>query len=347
MAERRVDRIARRLRALGGRARVQDLLGDIRNEEHNADLAYQSVYMAIQLENQRLDELGERTLFITSREGESRGWVRLREASDFAQDSDERDLENQIQEKNERVDDKIKDWLQRMDWRWFESTFLTRVLEALGFQDVRITQATRDGGVDARVTYRRGVVEARAIVSAKRWKVRTVPVEEVRMLRGVKGDEDTVIVVTTGGFSSEAQDEAKPSQNQRIVYLIDGAKLIDICKRNQIGVKKVKLSELLVLDDEVTHADAAAEENSGLVSAPSPDDSGGARRLRDEMLGDPERGLSVQEIVELSGYALNTVRAYLANGRRHDLGKAIRDNELARSRALQIVSQRRALGDVE
>lgn len=100
MAERRVDRIARRLRALGGRARVQDLLGDIRNEEHNADLAYQSVYMAIQLENQRLDELGERTLFITSREGESRGWVRLREASDFAQDSDERDLENQIQEKN-------------------------------------------------------------------------------------------------------------------------------------------------------------------------------------------------------------------------------------------------------
>jgi hypothetical protein len=30
---------------------------------------------------------------------------------------------------------------------------LIKVLEALGFQDVQPTQATRDGGVDARVTY--------------------------------------------------------------------------------------------------------------------------------------------------------------------------------------------------
>ena len=30
-----------------------------------------------------------------------------------------------------------------------QSTFLTRVLDALGFQDVEITQATRDGGTDA------------------------------------------------------------------------------------------------------------------------------------------------------------------------------------------------------
>jgi hypothetical protein len=198
MAERRVDRIARLLRSLGGRTRLQQLLEAVREEERNPDLPYQSVYIAIQLENQKLDELGERTRFVTSREGESRGWVRLREKSDFASGTAAHDLETSIQERNERVGDDIRSWLQRMDWRTFESTFLTRVLEALGFQDVQITQATRDGGVDARVTYRRGIIEARAIVSAKRWTAKTVPVEEVRMLRGLQGDEDTAIVVTTG-----------------------------------------------------------------------------------------------------------------------------------------------------
>ena len=191
------------------------------------------------LENQRLEELGERTRFITSRDGEERGWVRLREASEFVRGSAASEIEARVHQQNEAVGEEIRAWLQRMDWRTFESTFLTRVLEALGFQDVQITQATRDGGADARVAYQRGVVGARAIVSAKRWTARTVPVDEVRMMRGVKGEEDTAIIVTTGRFSADAQNEAKPGQNQRVVYLIDGEKLIDICKRNQIGVKKV------------------------------------------------------------------------------------------------------------
>jgi len=72
VAGRRVDRIERRLRALGGRARLQQILEGIREEEGKPDVSYQSVYIAIQLENQRLDELGERTRFITSRDGEER-----------------------------------------------------------------------------------------------------------------------------------------------------------------------------------------------------------------------------------------------------------------------------------
>ncbi|MBI1917418.1 MAG: tetratricopeptide repeat protein, partial [Planctomycetes bacterium] len=40
------------------------------------------------------------------------------------------------------------------------------------------------------------------------------------------------------------------------------------------------------------------------------------RRLRDEMLGDSNRGLSVEEIAGLTGYAINTVRTYLSTGRR-------------------------------
>jgi hypothetical protein len=346
VAERRVDRIERRLRALGGRARLQHILEEIREAEGKPDVSYQSVYIAIQLENQRLDELGERTRFITSRDGEERGWIRLREKSDLAPGA--RDLEEQIKDKNESVGGDIRAWLQGMDWRTFESTFLTRVLEALGFQDVRITQATRDGGTDARVTYRRGIVEARAIVSAKRWTTRTVGVEEVRMLRGLPGNEDTAIVVTTGKFSADAQEESRPSQNQRAVYLIDGEQLVEICKRNQIGVKKVQLPDLLVLDPEVTRdpggGEDAGESDSEPSGAQSPDDISAGRRLRDEMLGDCERGLSAEEVAGLSGYALSTVRAYLSDDRRKKLlGRKIREDEQARARALQIVSQRRNL----
>jgi restriction endonuclease Mrr len=347
MAERRVDRIERRLRALGGRARLQSLLEEIRREEKYPDLPYQSLYMAIQLENQRLEELGERTRFITSRDGEERGWVRLREASEFVRGSAASEIEARVHKQNEAVGEEIRAWLQRIDWRTFESTFLTRVLEALGFQDVQITQATRDGGADARVAYQRGVVGARAIVSAKRWTTRTVPVDEVRMLRGVKGEEDTAIIVTTGRFSADAQNEAKPGQNQRVVYLIDGDKLIEICKRNQIGVKMVPLPGLLVLDPEVAREAPVRGDPEAAEYEAEPDDLPERdgltiRRLEDEMLGDPEHGLSVEEVAELSGYRANTVRVYLYDAqRRKSLGDAIRGDEKARSRALAIVSSRR------
>ncbi|HSK78645.1 MAG TPA: restriction endonuclease [Thermoanaerobaculia bacterium] len=347
MAERRVDRIERRLQALGGRARLQALLEEIRHEEKYPDLPYQSLYLAIQSENQRLEELGERTRFITSRDGEERGWVRLREASEFARGSTAGDIEARIHQQNEAVGEEIRAWLQRMDWRTFESTFLTRVLDALGFQDVQITQATRDGGADARVVYQRGVVGARAIVSAKRWTARTVPVDEVRMMRGVKGEEDTAIIVTTGRFSADAQNEARPGQNQRVVYLIDGEHLVDVCKRYQIGVKKVELPGLLVLDPEVTReapvrdAWEAVEDEADLGDFSSRDVLT-IHRLEDEMLGDPERGLSIEEVAELSGYKTNTVRVYLYDGqRRKVLGDAIRGDQKTHSRALALVAGRR------
>jgi restriction endonuclease Mrr len=341
MGNRRVDRIEQRLKSLGGRARLSKLLAAVRKEESNPDIPYSSLYIAIQTENERLEESGERTKFVTSREGEDRGWVRLRESNVFPQDSDAAQFESEIHRKNEEIDKVIRSWLERMDWRQFESTFLSRVLESLGFQDVQITQATRDGGADARVSYRRGIVEAKAIISAKRWTSQKVGVEEVRMLRGIKGDEDTAIIVTTGYFTNDAQTEAKPSQNQRIVYLVDGAKLIDICKRNQIGVKRVQLPELLTLDPEVDRP-ASADVLPG-EGEPEEGDSGNdvSRRFRDEMLGDRESGLTAKEIAELTDYSVNTVRNYLSTGRQKTLGDAIRDDDEARTRALAIVSKRR------
>ena len=245
---------------------------------------------------------------------------------------------SRIQEANADIGEKIRKWLEGMDWRTFESTFLKKVFEALGFQDVEITRSTRDGGQDARVTYRRGIVDAQAIVSAKRWKAgTTVSVAVVRELRGSTGDEDTAIIVTTGQFSTDAENEAKQRQlGLRNVYLIDGNKLVEICKRHGIGIKERELPKLLVLDPELAGEPEAVEGEQQYDSEP------GIQRLRDEMLGDSERGLSVEETAKLSGLAVTTVRQYLADDRRKVVGDKIRANEQARARALKIVSRRRS-----
>jgi Restriction endonuclease len=238
------------------------------------------------------------------------------------------------------VDEQLRIRLQKMDWRQFEDTFLTQVLEKLGFQDVQITQRTRDGGVDARVAYKRGIVEAHAIVQAKRWNSKsTVGDDEVRALRGTKGDEDTAIIITTAKFSQPAKDEARPGQNQKAVYLIDGDRLIEICKQYEIGIKRQALPPLLLVDEEEFDQEKGGEAPG---SDPPTSSVGGVRRLRDEMLGDRDRGLTAAEIATLLGLKESTVTVYLTDpSRRQELGDRLREDPALRVRALQIVGQRR------
>ena len=228
-----------------------------------------------------------------------------------------------------------------MSWRAFEASFLTRVLEKLGFQNVQVTPPAKDGGVDARVSYKRGLVEARAIVSAKRWSKANVPVAEVRNLRGIYGEEDTAIVVTTGKFTEEARQEAVPRPNMRAVYLIDGDQLVQVCKEHDIGVKKAVLPPLLMIDeeafsdleDEIASPDESAEEVKG------PSD---VRRFRDEMLGDRDSGIALEEIATLLGLSEGTVRNYLCMPtKREVLGDRIRGEPEIRAKALAIVARRR------
>jgi hypothetical protein len=102
----------------------------------------------------------------------------------------------------------------------------------------------------------------------------------------------------------------------------------------------VKRKRALLIVAKRRHTNATADTRD--VDDPDDDNAqDGMQRLRDAMLGDAERGLSLDEVAKLSGYSANTVRVYLSDHRRKVLGDAIRENDDARARALAIVSRRR------
>lgn len=346
--ERRVDRIRAIVEKHGGRVRVRDVREELCREEDDPELSAGSLYAAIRNENERLLALGQAAPFRTKREGEAHGWVSLATAAPQGRGTGAATkIEAEIRKANGAIDVTIREGLKKMDWRTFESKFLTVLLEKLGFQDVEVTQATRDGGVDARVNYRRGIVDAKAIVSAKHWTNGKVPVSEVRNVRGIKGHEDTAIIVTSGSFTAEAKQEAEPGQNQRVVYLIDGTQIVEACKQHGIGVTRRPMPDLLVVDElfltsEDDDSDEDDDETSLGTEAPDDDNTRTARRLREEMLGDEERGLSAEEIAKLTGHAASTVGQYLyVPERRRSLFETIRGDATLRDRALQIVRKKR------
>lgn len=329
MAERRVDRIIKILER-NPRQRLGEICTALRRLERNDTIPKTSVIIAIKYENERLVRLGQRPKFRTSRNGEERGWIRLEAASEFEEGTSAQRVEQTVHDANRKVAKDLRERLHGMDWRRFESTFLTIVLEKLGFQDVEITQATRDGGTDARVSYKRGLVEAKAIVSAKRWSPKlSVSVDEVRLVRGVKGNEDTAIIITTGKFTSGAREEARPSQNQRVVYLIDGDTLVEICKEHEIGIVRTTLSDLLTLDEDMFQASDESDED---------DDPRPPKRFTKKMLDE----LTIDETAKLTGLSANTVRSYRSQPpRRDDLFEKIRSDEKARSKAVALVQKKR------
>lgn len=154
-----------------------------------------------------------------------------------------------IQAANGRVEGLLKRAISRLTWKAFESRFLEQILAALGFLDVVITRPSRDGGKDALCRYRRGIVESKAIVSAKHWKTENVGPDEVQRLRGIKGHEDTGVIVTSAKFTPAAKEEAKPSQNQRSIALVDGDLIVRTCLETGIGVKAIPVPVLYLFTD--------------------------------------------------------------------------------------------------
>jgi restriction system protein len=108
---------------------------------------------------------------------------------------------------------------------------VSNLFNALGL-DTKLTQASRDGGVDAIAFDTRPVIGGKVVIQAKRYK-NTVGVSAVRDLYGTMQHEGASkgILVTTSGYGTDAYDFSK----DKPLELIDGGGLLYLLQ--QIGAE--------------------------------------------------------------------------------------------------------------
>lgn len=118
--------------------------------------------------------------------------------------------------------------------------FSQRLLREAGFQDVRVTGRSGDGGIDGI-----GILEVNALVSfkvlfqCKRYSGSVTP-SQVRDFRGaMMGRADKGIILTTGTFTADARKEAV-RDGVPPIELVDGEKLVNMLEDLELGLTPVK-----------------------------------------------------------------------------------------------------------
>lgn len=111
-----------------------------------------------------------------------------------------------------------------------------RLLRESGFQEVKVTGKSNDGGIDGY-----GILEINPFVSfnvlfqSKRYKG-AVSSSQVRDFRGaMQGRADKGIIITTGSFTSDAKKEAR-RDGAPPIELVDGEKLVEMFEKLELGV---------------------------------------------------------------------------------------------------------------
>lgn len=145
-------------------------------------------------------------------------------------------LVSQIEQHNQQARKKFHEHLFSMDPKDFED-LTSRLLGAMGFEDVTVTNYSGDNGIDVRGTLVvGGVIRVNMAVQVKRWK-NNVQAPTVQQVRGSLGAHDQGLIITTSDFSSGAIDEAQ--RVDRIpVALMNGDQLVALLVEYNIGVHR-------------------------------------------------------------------------------------------------------------
>ena len=124
-----------------------------------------------------------------------------------------------------------------------------RLLRESGFIDVEVTGRSGDGGIDGRGIIRfAGLIGFPVLFQCKRYSgSSTVTPSQIRDFRGaMTGRADRGLIITTGGFTQEAQREAT-RDGAPPIDLIDGSLLVEKLKELELGVK-TRLVEVVEVD---------------------------------------------------------------------------------------------------
>jgi restriction system protein len=149
-----------------------------------------------------------------------------------------RGLPKTIEDHNRKVRADLRNTLHTMPPGDFEA-LIGQLLAKLGFNEVRVTGRSGDGGIDVRGTLVVGdVVRTRMAVQVKRWK-QNVQSPIVQQVRGSLGAHEQGLIITTSDFSPGARTEASRADAVP-VGLMDGEQLVRLLVENEIGVRRTR-----------------------------------------------------------------------------------------------------------
>ena len=123
-----------------------------------------------------------------------------------------------------------------------------RLLREAGFTKVEVRGKSGDGGIDGVGVLRVNLVSFQIYFQCKRWKG-SVGAKDIRDFRGaLQGRADKGLFITTGTFTSQASDEAT-RDGAIAIDLIDGDRLCDLLKENDLGVKTEMIERVRIRSD--------------------------------------------------------------------------------------------------
>jgi restriction system protein len=113
-----------------------------------------------------------------------------------------------------------------------------RLLREHGFENLEVTQRSRDEGIDGYGTLELNpFISIKIVFQCKRYKG-TVSREKIGDFRNaVMGRADKGIMITTGNFSEDAKREAE-RDGVIPIDLIDGEKLVELFEQVELGLKQ-------------------------------------------------------------------------------------------------------------
>lgn len=155
-----------------------------------------------------------------------------------------------MEEAGVEIPEEIKPWrkklrnvLVNMNPYSFEK-LTQRLLRECGFDDVRVTKKSGDGGIDGTGRLKiNGIFSFNIAFQCKRYQG-SVGAPDIRDFRGsLTTDIEKGVFITTGTFSKQAVEEASnPGKKQ--IDLIDGEEFISKLAEFGIGVHEIKDYEI-------------------------------------------------------------------------------------------------------
>lgn len=151
-----------------------------------------------------------------------------------------RDIRRLLREQEDAVREQIRETLRTINPYLFEE-LVKRLLEAMGYEDVEVTSASHDGGVDVKAKIEVGITTVTEVVQVKRYQG-SISRPVLDQLRGSLHRFDAMrgTIISTGKFSSGTK-EAAFEKGAAPITLIDGDKLIDLLMEHEIGVRKEQI----------------------------------------------------------------------------------------------------------